>query len=102
LVKRLAEARQRAASPLAESWGETKSLVDVLDAADDPEDACARLRAAARRIVGSIHCVIVAHGRNKAAAFQLWFNGAPGKHRDYLVAYWHRPTKWEAVSTEFK
>jgi DNA invertase Pin-like site-specific DNA recombinase len=105
LAADLAEARQKAASPLAEAWGECRSLLDALDAAPDPEDARTRLRAALRRIVEGIYCLFI--GRTDAvrvAAVQLRFTG--GSHRDYLILHkWgtrgavgDRPSEWHARS----
>jgi DNA invertase Pin-like site-specific DNA recombinase len=87
LAGRLAEARQRAAHPLSESWGEAQSLAGALDRAADPRDARLRLRAALRRIVGSVWLLVVPRGRERLAAVQIHFAG--GRHRDYLI--WHRP-----------
>jgi hypothetical protein len=104
LAVELAEARQEAASPLGEAWGECHSLLDVLDAAPDPEEARVRLRAALRRIVETIRCVFVGRGRWRLAAVQLWFTG--GSHRDYLIVHTGatggsvgtRPSEWRACS----
>jgi hypothetical protein len=84
LGARLAEARQKAASPLSESWGEAKSLLTALDAAPDPDDARLRLRAALRRIVDSVWLLPVAKGRSRLCAVQVWFAGGQ-MHRDYII-----------------
>src|SRR5262249_40391745 len=39
VVEKLAEAKQRAASPLSASWGECQTLAEALSAAPDPRDA---------------------------------------------------------------
>jgi hypothetical protein len=91
LSQRLAEARQKALHPLSETWGQTQSLIDVLDNAPDPTDARLRLRSALRRIVGedgSIRLLVVPRGRDRLCAVQIWFAG--GKRcRTYLIL--HRP-----------
>jgi DNA invertase Pin-like site-specific DNA recombinase len=81
---KLAAARQKAAHPLSASWGEAQSLLDVLDQAGDPMDVRLRLRAALRRIVESIHVLIVPRGYCRLAALQVRFAGSE-RHRDYLI-----------------
>jgi hypothetical protein len=90
LVQKLTEARQKAAHPLSESWGETQSLVAALDGAKDQQDARLRLRAALRRIVEGIWMLVVPEGRNRICAAQIWFAGGE-RRRDYLIV--HRPPK---------
>ncbi len=88
LAKKLAEARQKAAHPLSETWGEAKGLMAALDAAPDPEDARLRLRSALRRMIDSVMLLVVVRGLDRLAAVQIWFAGGK-KHRDYLIL--HRP-----------
>jgi DNA invertase Pin-like site-specific DNA recombinase len=95
LSERLAEARQKAAHPLSESWGEAQTLLEALDAAPDPEDARLRLRAALRRIVEVIMLLVVPRGRDRLCYVQIWFAGGE-RHRDYLI--FHRPPKANASS----
>jgi DNA invertase Pin-like site-specific DNA recombinase len=90
LSEKLAKARQKAANPLSESWGEAQTLLDALDSAPDKEDARLRLRAALRRIVESIWLLVMPRGRDRLAAVQIWFAGGEC-HRDYLI--FHRPPK---------
>jgi hypothetical protein len=90
LVEKLAGARQKAAHPLSESWGEAKSLLSALGNAPDPADARLRLRAVLRRVVDSIWLLVVPCGRDRLAAVQVRF--ADGEHRrDYIV--FHRAAK---------
>jgi DNA invertase Pin-like site-specific DNA recombinase len=104
LMVKLAEARQREASPLNEAWGEYRSLLDILETAPDPEEARVMLRAALRRIVQSIWCVFVGRGAVRLAGIQVWFAG--GAHRDYLIVHrggsggsvGNRPAQWWARS----
>jgi DNA invertase Pin-like site-specific DNA recombinase len=93
LAAQLAAARQEAASPLGEAWGQCRSLLDVLDNAPDPEEARVRLRSALRRITEGIWCLFVGRGAWRIAAVQLWFTG--GAHRDYII--FHRPATGGAV-----
>jgi hypothetical protein len=95
LASRLSEARQRAANPLSETWGEAQSLLDALDSAPDPQDARLRLRAALRRIVDSIWLLVVPRGLDRLAWVQIWFAGKD-RRRDYLILY--RPAKANARS----
>jgi DNA invertase Pin-like site-specific DNA recombinase len=90
LAGRLATARQKAAHPLSEAWGEARTLLGTLDAAPDPYDVRVRLRAALRRIVDSIWMLVVARGHNRLCAMQVWFSDG-ARHRDYLIM--HRPPK---------
>jgi DNA invertase Pin-like site-specific DNA recombinase len=100
LARKLAEARQRAAHPLSEVWGEAQTLLETLAAAPDPRDARMRLRAALRRMVNSIWMLVVPRGVTRLAAVQIWFDG--GRHRDYLILYKSagrcRPGGWWARS----
>jgi DNA invertase Pin-like site-specific DNA recombinase len=90
LAARLAEARQKAAHPLSESWGEFQTLAGALEAAPDPDDVRLRLRAVLRRMIDSIWILIVPRGHVRLCTAQIWF--AEGrKHRDYLIMY-RRPT----------
>jgi len=90
LVVKLTEARQKAAHPLEECWGEAKSLLGALDSAADANDARLRLRSALRRIVESIWMLVVPRGANRLAAVQIWFVDG-SRCRDYLIL--HRPAK---------
>jgi hypothetical protein len=88
LAAKLAAARASVATPMAESWGEFKSLLDVLAKAPDPKDARLRLRAALRRVVKSAHVLVVKKGADRLAAVQLRFNRSEAV-RSYFIA--HRP-----------
>jgi hypothetical protein len=85
VATRLADARARAANPLADSWGECQSLLSVLDNAPDPEDARLRLRSTLRRIVSEIWLLVVPRRLNRLAAVQVHFTG--GGQRNYAVLY---------------
>jgi DNA invertase Pin-like site-specific DNA recombinase len=84
-AEELAEARQEASSPLSESWGEFRSLGDLL-AADDTPDLREKVRAALRRTVDSVW-VLIAKGRPRLCAVQVWFKGEPARHRDYVILH---------------
>lgn len=90
LVERLTEARQKAANPLSEAWGEAKTLLGTLDSAPDPDDLRLRLRAVLRRLIDSIWLVVVPQGRYRLCAAQVWFSGGK-KYRSYLI--FHRPAR---------
>lgn len=81
----LATARRAAAAPLGETWGELRTLADVIEKSKDPESARVRLRAALRRIVAGIYSVFVPRGRDRLAAVRVQFSG--GRHRDYLIIH---------------
>jgi DNA invertase Pin-like site-specific DNA recombinase len=97
LAEKLAAARERAAHPLSECWGEAQSLISALDSAPDPEGARLRLRSALRRIVESIWLLVVPRGRDRLCAVQIWFAGGE-RHRDYLIL--HRPPKANGKATQ--
>jgi hypothetical protein len=90
LAGRLAVARQKAAHPLSEAWGEALTLLGTLQAAPDPYDVRVRLRAALRRIVDTIWMLVVTRGHNRLCAVQVWFSEG-ARHRDYLIM--HRPPR---------
>ena len=85
LAEELAEAQREAASPLSESWGEFRSLADMMKA--DPSDELrVKVRAALRRSVESVHCLFTGTNRVRVAAVQVWFRGE-AHHRDYLFRH---------------
>lgn len=83
LAEQLEAAREKAAHPLTEAWGEARTLFDVAH----NEEARLRLRSILPRIVESIRLLAVRRAWARLAAVQIWF--ADGKHhRDYLI--YHR------------
>jgi hypothetical protein len=73
LNEQLAKARQQAAHPLSESWGETQSLVEALASAPDPLEARLRLRLALRRILDSVWVLVVPRGKFRLCEVQIFF-----------------------------
>jgi DNA invertase Pin-like site-specific DNA recombinase len=94
LAAQLADARQKAAHPLSEVWGQTHSLLSTLDTAPDREDARLRLRSALRRIIEDIRLLVVTRGSARLAAVQIWFTD--DGHRDYLIL--HKPATGGSVA----
>jgi len=96
----LAVARQEAASPAMEAWGQCRSLIETMDAAPDQADARVRLRATIRSIVESIWLLVVPLGRDRLLAAQIWFKA--GNNRSYLILHYpaqggfleSRPAGW--------
>ena len=86
LSNKLAEARQKGANPLSESWGEAKSLLAALESAPDQREARLRLREALRRIVSVIWLLAVGRGRTRLACVTVTFKGSEG-FRDYLIVH---------------
>jgi DNA invertase Pin-like site-specific DNA recombinase len=84
LAERLAQAREEAATPVSEAWGETQTLLTALDKARDRDEARLRLRAMLRRVVKEIQVLIVPIGNDRVAAAQVWFAGGD-KRREYLI-----------------
>jgi DNA invertase Pin-like site-specific DNA recombinase len=82
----LVDAREKAAHPLSESWGEAQTLAAALERAADPADARLRLRAALRRIVEGVWLLVVPRGHARLCAVQIFFAGK-GRRRDYLILH---------------
>jgi DNA invertase Pin-like site-specific DNA recombinase len=106
LTQQLNEARQRAANPRSDAWGEAKTIMGALNSAPDPRDARMRLRALLRSTVESIHLLIVPVARqDRLAAVRVQFMGTD-KHRDYLIfcrtfcgsGKFRKPPLWRARS----
>jgi hypothetical protein len=93
LSEQLAEARQKAASPLGEAWKQCGSLLGVLETGPNADEVRVKLRAALRRIVEGIWCLFIGRGALRIAAVQVWFTG--GACRDYLIV--HRPATGGSV-----
>lgn len=81
----LTRARQEAANPLANAWGDLPGLVEIAATADGR----VRLAAVLRRVIDSVWCLFTRNGEHRLAAAQVRFTG--GEHRDYLIV--HRPAK---------
>jgi hypothetical protein len=92
----LADAHRDAASPLAETWGEFRSLAELL--AEDPSDELrVKVRAALRRAIESVHCLFMGTHTRRLAAVRVQFRGTD-RHRDYVlsgVLGGRRPAKLE-------
>jgi hypothetical protein len=82
---RLKQARQRAAHPLEESWGEFHSLWDALEKSTNKDDVRLRIRTALRRNVDTVLLLNIPRRGNRLAYVQCWFRG--GVHRDYFLLY---------------
>lgn len=100
LDDRLSQARQEAANPLANSWGELPGLVELAGT----ENGRVRLAAILRRVVESVRCLFVRRGENRVAVVQVFF--MPG-NRSRLYTILHqsarhltktkkRPATWRA------
>jgi DNA invertase Pin-like site-specific DNA recombinase len=84
---RLQEARMRLANPVAESWGEARTLIDYLDTAEDKEDARQRLRAALRRTISRILVLVVRRGTKQLVRARVEFVGL-GEDRVWRDYFW--------------
>jgi DNA invertase Pin-like site-specific DNA recombinase len=85
LVAAVDDASIEAVKPLADSWRDAHTLIDLLDTDDaqELEDRRLRLRAALRRVVSEIWLVVVSRGRDRLCAVQVFL--ADGRRRDYLI-----------------
>jgi DNA invertase Pin-like site-specific DNA recombinase len=88
---KLADAKRETDSPLAESWGECKTLLEAIDASPDRDAAMLRLRGVLRRVIESVWLLVVPRGRDRICAAQFWFTGGEhaGRQRSYIII--HRP-----------
>lgn len=96
LAVELTIAQREAASPLAEAWTQTHTLIDLLADGDDVKEKRTRLRSALRRTVEEMRCLFVARGAQRLAAVQAWLKG--GKQRSYLIL--HKPAFGNGRGTE--
>jgi len=89
VAAQLAEARVKAAHPLADSWGEVQSLAVALANAPDPEDARLRLRSVLRRLISEIRLLVIPKpkGHTRLAVAQIYFAG--DGVRSYII--YHHP-----------
>src|SRR5262249_37134416 len=80
LEEKRRQAQQAAAHPLSEAWGQAKSLLDVIQTAEQR----LRLRSLLRRIMEDIHVLIVPRGWDRLALVQMRFKGSD-QLRTYLT-----------------
>ncbi len=84
----LAEARQRAASPVGEAWGEFRSIAEALAAAPDPDAARVKLRGVLRRMLAEVWCLFLPGRGPRVAHVQVVFAGGE-KFQHFVIV--HRP-----------
>ena len=85
LTEQLAQAQREASSPPSETWGEMRSLVEVVRKAPNQDEARQRLKAAVRRVVEGVYCLFVGRGAVRVAAVEVWFTN--GKRRCFLLGH---------------
>jgi DNA invertase Pin-like site-specific DNA recombinase len=85
LKDELEEEKAKAASVPEKDWSQFKDLAETLATAKDQDDARLRLRAILRRMVDSVWLLIVARGRVRLCAAQVWFKDGIIRHRGYLL-----------------
>jgi hypothetical protein len=98
IVAELATAREAAAHPLSETWGECQTLIDALATARDPKEARLRLRSMLRRICAEMWLLVVPRGRDRLCVVQMFFVGGE-RCRRYLILH-RRPVANAKVRTE--
>jgi hypothetical protein len=72
---------------LAESWGEARSLLTVIQGAADPAETMLRLRGVLRRLVQSIQLLVLSRGRERCCFADVRFHG--GAQRSFII--WFKP-----------
>jgi len=86
----LVSAQLAAANPLAESWGEAKSLIDTLKSAKDEREereTRVRLRGVLGRTITSVYCLFMVRSSDyQFAAVQVRFQ-PEDRQRSYLIYY---------------
>jgi DNA invertase Pin-like site-specific DNA recombinase len=85
LVEELATIRQEESSPLAESWGQFRSLGEML-AKDNSPELRERVRTALRRAIDEV-TVLITRGRPRFCVAQVRFKGEPSRVRDYVILH---------------
>ncbi len=98
LAEELATAREEAASPLSETWGEFRSLAGLLET-DTSDETRLKVRSALRRTVESVYCLIVPYNKAfKSAVVQVHFAGAANFRCYFLTHRRGKPIEvWSAV-----
>jgi DNA invertase Pin-like site-specific DNA recombinase len=80
----LAEAEREAAGATGESWGEFRSLAEILDR-DNSNEMRTRVKAVLRRCVSRVRCAFGHRSRNSIAILRVDF--VTGNSREYVVIY---------------
>src|SRR5262249_6469652 len=83
LEAELHEAQRDANNPVAEAWGEVRSLLSLLKR-DNSDEMRLRVRSALRSTIEAIHCVFVKQGATSFAAIEVHF-ARNGGERSYIV-----------------
>src|SRR5262249_8741350 len=97
----LAKAQAQAASPAARLLVGGHSALDALAFAPDPREARLRLRAILRRLLTSVHVLLVPRGRDRLAAIQVHFVAdADNRSRPRTLLVWHRNAQGNVKFTE--
>jgi DNA invertase Pin-like site-specific DNA recombinase len=84
IAKELQEELAQSVRPTEKAWQDFPDLADLIQKADDPEEARLRLRVVLRRMIDDVRLLIVRRGSWQLCAVQIFFTG--GGHRDYLIA----------------
>lgn len=85
LVNELQDELVRTAKPLARTWSEMPSLIDLVHKASDPEAARLKLRCAIRAAIETCTLLIVVRGSWRIAVLQFRFAG--GTRRCWIIAH---------------
>jgi hypothetical protein len=105
LAAKLNEAQQKTRQPLLETWAEAQTLLEALNRAPDPREARLRLRTALRLLIEQVYLLVVARGRVRLCAVQVFFRADKDgrtSRRDYLIFYRaaarHQKASWRCWS----
>jgi len=96
LNKQVAEARQNAAKPVDQAFGEMQTLAGAIADARDPTEVRLKLRSVLRHVVEDMTLLVVTRATLRVCALQVCFRGS-NLRRHYLLGY-NRQQPLPAVS----
>ena len=85
VAAKLADARQRAANPVGEAFGEVRTLAALVSSADNPDEVRLKLRSVLRHVVDGMGLLIVVRGAWRLGVVQVDFHNLAAR-RVYLFA----------------
>lgn len=93
VAEKLADARQRAANPAGEAFGEVQSLAALVATADEPDEVRLKLRSVLRRVVDTMRLLVVVRGVWRLGVVQVDFQGGTTRRVYAFACCYHRVDK---------